>query len=102
MPAILLRVQSTPQSRNIWVVCLKASHACQSVSVIVCPESYLAYAARIFCSSPAHGAVVSPLWYSGVTHTPTEPPGNFDFTYLPATSPKCSTDGGYSKVYFRL
>src|SRR5437867_4622879 len=70
MPAILLRVQSTPQSRNIWVVCLKASHACQSVSVIVCPESYLAYAARIFCSSPDHGDLVSPLWYSGVTHRP--------------------------------
>src|SRR5581483_3009353 len=71
MPAILFRVQSGPQSTNSCVVDLNASHACQSVSVIVCPESYLAYAARIFFISGAHGDVVSPLWYSGVTQMPT-------------------------------
>src|SRR5581483_3143212 len=71
MPASLLRVQSLPQSSRIWLKARNASHTCQSVSVMVWPESYLAYAACIDFSSPDHGEVVSPLWYSGVTHSPT-------------------------------
>src|SRR5437764_15317016 len=70
MPAMSLRLQSTPHSLNMSVTDLKASHACQSMSSGWWPLSNLAYASSISFSDDQYGTLGFFGSKAGVTQPP--------------------------------